>query len=544
MAIFASIFAFIGRFVGRVVTMALGWATILLFGRVPQSKQLLLSFITLGSIAWAVTVVGTIFPNIGTLIIGFVPIPDQVAEQEVLGIGIKTWVRIAMLVAALIIPILVGIGGYFMLDKDERPVGTAALKQVLRGYPYSAVLFVSMLFMCVVAPMRKLRSIVKRWEDAHIPVVVKPGGYETVANDLERALDSAGLAIDRTRAPRILEAPSKLLGLVAGPGVKNLVPDRLIQLGNKELEVLIYPSDVSIVGKKEPLAHARAALASRLSFTAAYLTTSEESQRIEDRLEHIWLAVPAVKAAAQALSPAVAADRPGGGRVAAAEAVDDARNGTSGAATDAAEARETLRATGAAQGSTAADGERDASGPGEARRTDGSGALDPGAEEATPGTRDAESIAEETAAPRTREEILAAGLVPPPDAPDEDTGLHPDRIDDLVTELRDVDQQLAKLIIPHDEWEVLYRIRLQLERDLLTTRDVLVGDGHSRPLPQRLDAIITWSIGSAAGVVERALSGSPAGRVAGVVRQVLPDAGEAGRDRAARPPADTAEPDR
>lgn len=519
MAIFASIFAFIGRFIGRVLTMALGWATILLFGRVPQSKQLLLSFITLGSIAWAVTVVGTIFPNIGTLIIGFVPIPDQVAEQEVLGIAIKNWVRIAMLVAALIIPILVGIGGYFMLDKDERPAGTAAVKQVLRGYPYSAVLFVSMVFMCVLAPMRKLRSIGKRWEDAHIPMVVKPGGYETVANDLERALDSAGLAIDRTRAPRILEAPSKLLGLVAGPSVKNLVPDRLIQLGNKELEVLIYPSDVSIVGKKEPLAHARAALASRLTFTAAYLTTSEESQRIEDQLEHVWLAVPAVKAAAQALSPAVAADQRGGGRVAAAEAVDDAQNGTGDAAADAAEAGATMRATEAAEVSTAANGQ---------------------------GHGDAESIAKDTAAPRTREQILASGLVAPPDAPDEDTGLHPDRIDDLVAELRDVDQQLAKLIVPHDEWEVLYRLRLQVERDLLTTRDVLEGrvDGKSRPLPQRLDAIITRTVGSAAGVVERALSGSSAGRVAGVVRQVLPDAGEAGRDRAARPPADTAEPDR
>jgi hypothetical protein len=33
--------------------------------------------------------------------------------------------------------------------------------------------------------------------------------------------------------------------------------------------------------------------------------------------------------------------------------------------------------------------------------------------------------------------------------------------------LKRVDEQLASLIVPYDEWEVLYRQRLQIERDLL-----------------------------------------------------------------------------
>ncbi|MBA3778099.1 MAG: hypothetical protein H0X16_02105 [Chloroflexi bacterium] len=104
------------------------------------------------------------------------------------------------------------------------------MKQVLRGYPYAAVLAFRLLFMAVIAPLRKVRSIAKRWADAHIGVVIKPGGYERVAADLEHALDQAGLGISRRRAPRVLEAPAKLLGAVAGPGVERLVPDHLLAL--------------------------------------------------------------------------------------------------------------------------------------------------------------------------------------------------------------------------------------------------------------------------------------------------------------------------
>ena len=54
MALIAPLFAFIGRQVGRIVQMAFGWATVLLFGRVPQSKQLLLAGVSLGAILWVV----------------------------------------------------------------------------------------------------------------------------------------------------------------------------------------------------------------------------------------------------------------------------------------------------------------------------------------------------------------------------------------------------------------------------------------------------------------------------------------------------------
>jgi hypothetical protein len=172
-----------------------------------------------------------------------------------------------------------------LLDPADRPSGLLGrVRAVLRGYPYAAVLALVLLTMLVVAPVRKVRSLLKGWSDEHIPVMVQPGGYDRVATDVERALDSAGLEIARGRAPRVLELPSRLLAAVGGSSVRRLVPDRLFVLKNARLEVTLHPSDIAISGKREDVARARAAIATRVTFTAAYMTSAEESQQVEDVL--------------------------------------------------------------------------------------------------------------------------------------------------------------------------------------------------------------------------------------------------------------------
>ena len=276
MALLAPLFAFIGRQVGRIVQMAFGWATILLFGRVPQRKQLLLAGVALGSILWVVTLIGVLVPDVGAWLIAFVPAPDFIDEG---------WIRLAMLVLAIVLPMAVGAGGLMLMDAADRPKGLGGKAvQVLRGYPYAAILSLVILFLLVVAPIFKLRTIIKRWEDAHIPIVVKPDGYDQVVSDLEAAVDGSGLDLSRARAPRVLEAPSRLLAAVGGASVRRLVPERIVMLRAKDIEVTIHPSDVAIAGSKLTVARARAAVADRLTKTDAYLTASEEAQQVEDGL--------------------------------------------------------------------------------------------------------------------------------------------------------------------------------------------------------------------------------------------------------------------
>ena len=219
--------------------------------------------------------IGVILPDIGAFLLAFVPRPDWVQEG---------WLRLLMLILALILPLVVGIAGIVLLDPADRPRGLARIGAVLRGYPYAAVLALVLLTMLIVAPIRKVRSILKGWTDEHIAVVVQPGGYDRVATDVEGALDSAGLEIARGRAPFVLELPSRLLAAVGGSSVRRLVPDHLFVLKNQRLEVTLHPSDIAISGKKEDVARARAAIATRVTFTAAYMTTAEESQQVEDVL--------------------------------------------------------------------------------------------------------------------------------------------------------------------------------------------------------------------------------------------------------------------
>jgi hypothetical protein len=277
MAILAGIFGFLGRFVGKLLTAALGWASTLLFGRVPQNKQIILVLITFGSIVWVAMVLGVLFPDVGTLLLAFVPAPDY----------LEPWIRLAMLAGAIVTPLLIGVATLFIQDKATRPRGTEALRGVLRGYPLAFVLAFVLLFLGVVAVARKARSLAKRWADAHVPIVVREGGYDRMVEDLERALDDAGLDVARRPAPAVMSVPGRMLGAVAGGGVRALVPDQLVQLVGKDIEAALYPSDIAMAGRAFKVTRARAAIASRLTGTPAFLTTTAEAEAVEERLERL-----------------------------------------------------------------------------------------------------------------------------------------------------------------------------------------------------------------------------------------------------------------
>jgi hypothetical protein len=278
MAFLAGIFGMLGRFAGKILTTTLGWASSLLFGRVPQDRQIVLALITFGSIVWAALVVGVLLPEIGAFLVAAVPAPDVVD---------RGWLRLAMLIGALVVPAAIGVATLFVMAPADRPTGTGIVGQVLRGYPLCAVLALVLVILAAVAIARFVHHLAIRWSDEHVPIIVHPGGYERVVDDLERALDDAGLAVDERPAPLLMALPGRLLGRIAGPGVRALVPDHPVRLVGPDLEVGLYPSDISIAGKKLSIARARAAIASRLTSTAASMTTSAEAQAVERKLEGI-----------------------------------------------------------------------------------------------------------------------------------------------------------------------------------------------------------------------------------------------------------------
>lgn len=274
MAILAALVAFGSRFANKVLTTALGWASTLLFGRVPASRQILLLGITFGSVIWMVLVAGIVFPDIGAFLLVLVPKQDYVPE----------WViRLVMLIGALVVPGVIG-GLTLALSGSADRHARQVLESIARGYPLTVLLAVLLVFLAGLAIWRKAHSLARRWTDAHVPLVVNPGAYDEVAADLDKAISDAGLDVEPRAAPAVMSKPARWLAAVGGTSSSSLVPERMIQLHGPGLDILIYPMDLMISGKPDLVARARAAMASRLTTSAAHLTVSAEAQAIEDRL--------------------------------------------------------------------------------------------------------------------------------------------------------------------------------------------------------------------------------------------------------------------
>lgn len=280
MAFIASLFALVGRFVGRILTTTLGWASVLLFGRVPQDRQIWFAALTFGSLVWIAAVAGILLPDVGTLLLTAFPRPDWIPE---------TWVRLGMAAVALTLPAVLGGVTLLLFDPEDRPRGSGLLLQVARGYVLVPTLAVTLVVLAIAGTVRKLESLAHRRQDAHVAMVVRPGRYDALVDTLETTLREGELVTARRPGPSVLTIPARILARIAGHGIGRLVPDRLVELHGPAVAVAIYPSDLSMTGAPDAVARARALVARDVRSTDAWFTTTKEAQQVEDRmaaLEH------------------------------------------------------------------------------------------------------------------------------------------------------------------------------------------------------------------------------------------------------------------
>lgn len=265
-----ALFAYATRQLGRVLSMAFSWATMTLFGRVPERKQLILSVMAIASLVWPVALAGVLVPSIATFLLAFVTIPEW----------LDVWVRPVMIFLAVALPALVGVLSRYLTDEKSGPLW----RSVLQGYPTSLGLFVVLLWMLALAPAVKLQAVLRRWSSAHVAISVKPNGYEKVVDDVVASLGRASLFVHARQAGRAYELPGRILAVLGGPRVRALVPRHLVKLVRSDLVIVVHPMDLSMRGAKRTVHRAQAALTRDLTFTEAYQTWSKESQQLEDRL--------------------------------------------------------------------------------------------------------------------------------------------------------------------------------------------------------------------------------------------------------------------
>ncbi len=280
MALLQGLFAAIFRSLGKILNTAFGWATILLFGKVPAKKQTYLSLASLGSLLWFIVVLGIASPSVATFLLAFVTLPEWFVEG---------WLRLVMLGAALVIPAIVGVLSILMLDAEDRPAGVGGkIKAVLRGYPYTMGLAITFVLMMILAPIMKLQTLARRWTDAHVPILVEPRDYVDVLSDIEHALHDGGMETRREKATWMLRLPTRILSFFSGSTVAKYVAKELIALRGEGLEVVLHPSDLIVRGKERTVARIRSILTERLTFTKAYFTYEKEAHELEDDLRHVY----------------------------------------------------------------------------------------------------------------------------------------------------------------------------------------------------------------------------------------------------------------
>ena len=278
MTILLSVIGFVVRFASALLTTALGWASSLLFGRVQRSHQIFVILMLAGSLTWMFFIVGALWPGVPGYLFDATPHPGFID---------RTWLGIVIFGGLLLLPLGVGLAAYLVPTGDDRPSGLRIPLELLRGYILTPVLGGLLLFLPAVGISRKARSVRHGWSDVHVPIVVKPKGYDQIVADLQHALASVGLQTEAEEAPAVLSLPAWILTRIAGGNVRKLRPDRLVELKGPCLRVGVYPSDVAISGPQPERGMARVAILSRLTTTAAWLTTSAEAQSVEDLLAHV-----------------------------------------------------------------------------------------------------------------------------------------------------------------------------------------------------------------------------------------------------------------
>jgi hypothetical protein len=121
--------------------------------RVSKDRQIYLSIVAFGSVLWIVALISLAAPGFGTFLLTFVTLPVWVD---------KRLIRLAMTAAVVVIPALVGLVSLRMLEPGARPRGAAAkVATVMRGYPYTVGLAVTLVMMTVFAPVLKGRNLAR-----------------------------------------------------------------------------------------------------------------------------------------------------------------------------------------------------------------------------------------------------------------------------------------------------------------------------------------------------------------------------------------------
>jgi hypothetical protein len=268
--------------ISRSATLALSWATALFFGSVPGNKGNVLSIMALVSTAWVILLVGFGGPMLVGWILELLGVIDRSFDLPFLPV----WGLIAALVAAP--PIVAALAEVGHLDGD--PSLGRWLSRVPVSYPATLSLGAAVLQMVVITPF----LLVKRWRQSQrllqVPLVLQdPGSSRGLAEPVLDALETLdGDSFERQPLTGPISWPLRTVGFAVRHLLGRIIRGDPVVIRSDSLQVIVYATNVGILGEQEQAHRARAAIEKRLAFTHAFLTWSPDAQQFEERLRELY----------------------------------------------------------------------------------------------------------------------------------------------------------------------------------------------------------------------------------------------------------------
>ncbi|MBK7863602.1 MAG: phage holin family protein [Archangiaceae bacterium] len=276
MGLLAALFSAASRKLGTLLQAVFGWSVMAMFGKLSSRKQSLINVALVLSLFWPVFVVGVFAPKVVAFIVAFVP-GEVKLNPDVLRM---VWVSLAVLA-----PVVVGLLTRIASPPLKR---RGLVMAMLLGYPLTLGYALSFLVTLCVVPVVKLQTLARRWDDEHVFVQTRKGHYLDAIEQLCDAATLAGLEPSVHPAPRAMGLATRLLKFFARGSIDQLVAEHPLVVRARNMEMLLFPGDLLLRGKKIEVARLRATLGQTRLEKHAYLVEQPHAQELQDDLGRLW----------------------------------------------------------------------------------------------------------------------------------------------------------------------------------------------------------------------------------------------------------------
>ena len=296
MAIVQSLLALLTRSFGRLLSALFGWAVVALFGDTSPKEKTWLSVLVAAAAGWPLLVFGVIWPRLAALVLAFVPLPEWISDNVIRAVWIALAVAVPFSLGIAVAsrsrgarPPIPGTGATpSARAAAPTPLSESKVTRLLRGFPITLAVAAAFVVVFVTVPVRRLATIARRRVEVQVPLITDAEGYRTVADRVADTLNSNGMAVQAVDPPWWLTAPGRILVRLGGPSFRDYVPERLACFRGATLDVILYPSSLSLTGSAQSAAWAHGLVVEALTAAPAYQTFDPEAQDIERQIRSVW----------------------------------------------------------------------------------------------------------------------------------------------------------------------------------------------------------------------------------------------------------------